>query len=254
MPMPPRPLSEVPRETLQGRASSMDSLLRPQPGNDIWWEGAYRNITRTPDGREESETESIGSSTSESEHDTDSEERPVRAQIMLLVRTREPGKDTVEIRSMCHIDSDSNNNEPQNFCRGFAASVTDSGSVVSPDTPTVQRLYIHSPQLRELRSFSLEDLTSPTLDYRGSSTLPRRRRHGSPTDPFPLEFSPPPSLVQYVVPAGAQPPDVPLPPSPTPVEYVTHLPGPTPGRGYCTWLPNPSPRGKASSTHSMSYP
>lgn len=254
MPMPPRPLSEVPRETLQGRASSMDSLLRPYQGSDIWWEGAYRNITRTPDGQEESGSESKDESRQDSEQDTDFEERPLRAQIMLLVRTTELGKDTVEIRSMCHVDSDSNNDGSQCFSRGFATSLTDNFPLSPPGTPRVQRLYIHSPHVRELRSFSLEDLTRPAVDVRDVSTLPRRRRHGSPTDPFPLEFSPPPSLVQYVVPVGSQPPDVPPSPSPTPVEYVTHLPGPTPGRGYCTWLPNPSPRGKASSTHSMPHP
>lgn len=264
MPMPPRPLSEVPRETFQGRASSMDSLLRLQPLHDIWWEGAYRNMPQTPDGQDLSESdqqvESSASSVGVSEITNGSDiddSMPVRAEIMLLVRTTETGKDTIEIRSIRHVDSSYEGNFYEPRCVTLSPL-----SESPPESPNLQRIFVHSPpNVHELRTYSLEDLSRPfpNAGYGsslGTRTLPERgRRSGASaaprnTDPFRLEFSPPPSLVQYVV--SVQPSDTPPASSPTPcpVEYVTpSYPGPTPGRGYCTWLPNPSPRGKTSNSY-----
>lgn len=265
MPMPPRPLSQVPRETLQGRASSMDSLLKSQSLSEIWWEGAYRNLTQTPDGQEGSRSGSRENTISPASSLTNfnlSEVEPVRAQIMLLVRTTEPGKDTIEIRSMRHLESPQHLN-PDETRFSLPMSVDEKCQNQISNVTSLQKLFVHSPSVYELRSYSLEELCRATDDDQtphepNFSTLPgrSRKKRVDQTDPFPLEFSPPPSLVQYVMPVNVQPPDLPLTSSPTPcpVEYVTPIPGPTPGRGYCTWLPNPSPRGKASISQNMLHP
>lgn len=212
--------------------------------SDVWWEGTYRNLSIVPEEDEEcssllghADTDinyenlkqrkpSVSSDASGSS-DSSSHEKIVKAEVKLLVKTMDCGKEEIEVHSVREFLDKGNSKKSDTIFIDYNKDKS------SKPVYTLQRLFVRSPNSDKAELVAAPESTFPLVcDSSQQST-------SYYSDDSAEYYKPAPKPVPFY--------PTPAPQSTNPFYEVVKFPSKyKPPKAYCDWVPqmNSSDRGK----------